>query len=140
MIALDTNVVSELMRPTPHGHVVRWLDEQVADEVVITAVALAELRYGIATLPNGRRRSRLVAALDSVVGEELRGRVLPFDADAAASYAGIMAARRELGRPMSELDGQIAAICASTGARLATRNVRDFARTGISVVDPWRVR
>jgi predicted nucleic acid-binding protein len=137
MIVLDTNVLSELMRRRPAARVVRWVDEQEASALAITAVTVAELLYGIARLADGARKSELAAVVDALVREDFAGRVLSFDAAAAAHYAELVAERDWNGRPVSISDGQIAAICRCHGASLATRNVRDFDRVGIRVFDPW---
>ncbi|MGB2709948.1 MAG: type II toxin-antitoxin system VapC family toxin [Conexibacter sp.] len=139
MIVLDTNVLSELMRRRPAARVVSWIDEQDASALAITAVTAAELLYGVARLAQGVRKTELAAAVDALVREDFAGRVLPFDASAAEHYAELVAERDRKGRPVSTSDGQIAAICRSHGARLATRNVRDFDATGITVLDPWEV-
>ena len=137
MIVLDTNVVSELMRPEPEVVVVEWVDRQVADDVYVTAVTLAELLYGIARLPAGRRKSTLAELLEAMVVEDFDHRVVAFDATAAAHYADIVVGRERAGRPISAADAQIAAVCRSHHAVLATRNVDDFTKTGITVVNPW---
>jgi len=137
MIVLDTNVLSELMRRRPAARVVRWVDEQDAGTLAITAVTVAELLYGVARLADGVRKVKLAAAMDELVREDFVGRVLPFDVAAAAHYAELVADRDRNGRPISVSDGQIAAVCRSHGAALATRNVRDFDATGIAVRDPW---
>jgi predicted nucleic acid-binding protein len=135
VIVLDTNVLSELMRSRPASQVVDWVDGQ--DELAITAVTVAELLYGVARLPDGTRKVKLTAAVRALVEEEFSGRVLAFDGSAAEHYADIVAERERSGRPESSADAQIAAICRTHGAHLATRNVRDFEGTGIDVVDPW---
>lgn len=137
MIVLDTNVLSELMRRRPAVRVVRWVDEQDASRLAITAVTVAELLYGIARLADGARKTKLTGAVDALVREDFVGRVLPFDVAAAADYAELVAERERQGRPVSVSDGQIAAICRFHGAALATRNVRDFDAIGIVVLDPW---
>lgn len=138
MIVLDTNVVSELMRTDADAAVVAWLDQRPAEEVFLTAVTTAELRYGVAGLPAGRRKTTLADRLGRLIEDDLAGRVLPFDDDAAGHYAPIVAGRDARGEPISMADAQIAAICRSRGARLATRNTKDFRHTGIDVTDPWR--
>ena len=137
MILLDTNVVSELMRGTPEPAVVAWLDAQEASAVYISVVTEAELRYGVAILPEGRRRTRLAAELDTTLEEEIGRRVLPFDRAAARSFAAIGAARRAAGMPISHADCQIAAIARSRGARVVTRNDGHFEQCGIEVINPW---
>jgi len=137
MIVLDTNVLSELMRRRPTARVVRWVDEQDASGLAITAVTVAELLYGVARLADGARKTKLAAAVEALVREDFAGRVLPFDTAAAEHYADLAADRERQGRPVSVSDGQIAAICRCHGTRLATRNVHDFDATGITVLDPW---
>ena len=137
MFAIDTNVASELMRPEPAPAVAAWIAERHAQEMYLTAVTEAELRYGVAILPVGRRRSRLEAAMTRWLDVGFRERILPFDSAAARAYAEIAADRRQAGRPIGEADCQIAAICRSRGAVLITRNTRDFTGAGIAVADPW---
>ena len=137
MIVLDTNVVSELMRDNAHAEVLAWLDERPARELFVTAVTEAEIRAGIAFLPEGKRRKGLGEAAEQVLDNLFAGRVLPFDSSAARAYAEIAAARRAAGRPISQADGQIAAIAGSRGMAVATRNVGDFEGMGIDIIDPW---
>lgn len=137
MILLDTNVLSELMRPVPSAAVESWMSGQPVAGIFISAITEAELRYGLALLPDGQRQRRLVAQAEAMLAEDFAGRVLPFDSPAASAYARIAAARRLSGRPIAQADAQIAAIAASRGASLATRNTADFVDCGIDVVDPW---
>ena len=137
MFAIDTNVASELMRPEPAPAVAAWIAERHAQEMYLTAVTEAELRYGVAILPVGRRRRMLETAMTRWLDVGFRERILPFDSAAARAYAEIAADRRQAGRPIGEADCQIAAICRSRGAVLITRNVRDFIGAGIAVADPW---
>ena len=137
MFAIDTNVASELMRPEPAPAVAAWVAERDAREMYLTAVTEAELRYGVAILPAGRRRSTLEAAMNRWLDQGFGEHILPFDSAAARAYARIAADRRRAGRPIGEADCQIAAICRSRGAVLITRNVRDFDGAGIVVADPW---
>ena len=137
MVVIDTNIVSELMRAEPSAEVLAWMDDQPPRELFVTAVTEAEVRTGIALLPDGRRRRGLAEACERACGSLFAGRVLPFDSDAARSYAEIVVARRVLGRPVSHADGQIAAIARSRGMAVATRNIRDFEDMGIDVFDPW---
>lgn len=138
MIVLDTNVVSELMRSAPNERVVSWVTQQSSVELATTSVTLAEVRYGILRLPDGRRQSQLLEAFDDVFAA-FREHVLPFDATAAEQYADIATARERAGQPISGCDGQIAAICRSHRAGLATRNTDDFDGLGLEIVNPWIV-
>jgi predicted nucleic acid-binding protein len=137
MIVLDTNVVSELMRATPEPTVLAWLQQTSSTGLYTTAVTVAEIRYGIARLPEGRRRQTLHQAADEIFAAFPR-QVLPFDLAAASAYADVAAGRERDGNPISGFDGQIAAICRSQAAVLATRNTKDFTDTGISLIDPWQ--
>ena len=137
MIVLDTNVISELMRAEPDGRVLAWLEKQPMAGLFTSTLTQAEIYYGLALLPEGGRREALLAAAGPMFDVDLAGRILPFDSDAALACPEIATGRRFGGRPISQIDAQIAAIVRSRGARLATRNVRDFADCGIVVVDPW---
>ena len=137
MIVLDTNVVSELLRPAPSRQVEAWLSAQDGAQVYFTAVGEAELRHGVAVLPEGRRRTALTKAIEDILGEDFRGRILPFDSAAAKAYAAIAAERRAAGRPISQFDCQIAAIARANAAAVATRNTSDFEACGIPLMDPW---
>ena len=137
MILIDTNVVSEPMRPAPAPTVMTWFAAQDSSALYLTAVSEAELRAGAAILPAGRRRDRLAAEVDAVVREDFAGRVLPFDSAAARAYAEIAASRRSVGRPILEADCQIVAIARARDAAVATRNAADFEHCGVSVIDPW---
>lgn len=139
MILLDTNVLSELMRPAPDLGVERWLAGQPDASVFISAITEAELRYGAAVLPSGKRRSVLVTEIEGMLGEEFGGRILPFDSLAARAFAIIASDRRHAGKPISQADAQIAAIARSRGASLATRNVPDFEGCGVEVINPWQI-
>ena len=137
MIVLDTNLVSEVMRPEPAPSVVGWMTRWASADLALTAVTAAELQFGVARLPAGRRRTGLARAVHAMLTEDFAGRVLPFDVTAAGHYAEIVRRREVAGRPISIADAQIAATCLSYGAVLATRNVRDFEGTGLDLVDPW---
>lgn len=137
MIILDTNVLSEILRPTPEQHVVDWLAAQDGAVIYLTAITEAELRHGVAILPADRRRDGLVAMIDQIVREDFAGRVLPFDSPAAETFAAIAASRRAIGRPIMHADCQIAAIAQVHGATVATRNTPDFADCGIDLINPW---
>lgn len=139
MILLDTNVLSEFMRPLPDPAVVRWLDGQAGDRVWTSSVSRAEIELGLALLPDGRRKRSLAAAAGAMFEEDFAGRSLPFDDGAATRYAEIVATRSRSGRPVSIEDAQIAAIALSHGLVLATRNERDFVGIdSLVVVNPWR--
>lgn len=138
MIVLDTNVLSEMMRPDPDATVAAWISARPASSLFTTTVTQAEILYGLALLPSTRRRRLLEAAVSEIFATDLAGRVLPFDQAAARSYAEIAAARRRAGRPLAQFDAQIAAIARSRGAGVATRNVTDFEGCGIDVTDPWQ--
>ena len=138
MIILDTNIISELTRQAPEPRVVSWLDSLPAEEVGTTAVTAAELLYGVARIPAGRRKRELAAAVRGLLGDELRDRILPFDEHCASGYADIVCGRETLGRPIGAADAQIAAICRTAEATLATRNTADFSGTGIELINPWK--
>ena len=137
MVVIDTNIVSELMRSEPSAEVLAWMDNRPPRELFVTAVTEAEVRTGIALLPEGRRRRSLAEACERAFGSLFAGRVLPFDSDAARAYAEIVAACRVRGHPVSQADGQIGAIARSRGMAVATRNTRDFENMGIDIFDPW---
>ena len=137
MLLLDTNVVSELMRATPEAKVLAWVDEQRASSLFLSAISQAEVLYGIALLPEGRRKQGIAEAADLAFTRYFFGRILPFDSAAAGAYAAIALERRAIGRPIAQIDAQIAAIARSRGATLATRNTGDFEDCGIDVIDPW---
>lgn len=137
MIILDANVVSELLRAAPAPAVEAWLAAQDGAEVYFTSVSEAELRRGVAILPAGRRRDALAEAVEGILAEDFRSRILPFDSAAARAYAAIAAGRRAAGRPISQFDCQIAAIAHAHEAAVASRNVGDFNGCGIEVIDPW---
>lgn len=136
-VVLDTNVISELMRATPDLQVEEWVRGVQPALVHTTAVTLAEVRFGIARLPAGRRRALLGDAAEEVFGA-FADRVLPFDIAAAGHYAEVVIAREHAGIPIAGSDAQIAAICRVVRAALATRNTGDFAGLGLDLIDPWR--
>lgn len=137
MIVLDTNVLSEGLRPSPAEAVLRWLAAQDPHVVWTTTVTLAEVLYGIEALPAGKRRAGLADTVEKIFAEDLSGQILPFDEEAARMYAKIMAGRKALARPISHPDAMIAAIARSRDAVVATRNTKDFEHCGIRIVNPW---
>jgi predicted nucleic acid-binding protein len=138
VIVLDTNVLSELMRPEPAEPVVAWVSSQTATSQYTTTITQAEILYGILLLSAGKRRTRLLAAAEAMFAEDFAGRVLGFGSDAAPLYARIAAERRRLGRPISHFDAQIAAIARANGAKVVTRNMADFRGCGVELIDPWK--
>ena len=138
MIVLDTNVLSEIMRAQPERKVIKWLDRQESDSLVLTAITVAEILYGVSRLPDGQRKTDLREIALMVFNDDFADRIFAFDVSAAIYYAELVATRERAGRPISMADAQIAAICQCTGASLATRNIRHFERAGIELVDPWK--
>lgn len=137
MIVVDTDVISELMRPSPAPAVVDWVRTHSQRELYTTSITLAEVRYGIERLDDGRRKELFKSTAEELFaafGEY----VLPFDRAAAIQYATIVGARDRAGLPIDGFDAQIAAICSAHKAMLATRNVKDFRDTGVEIIDPWR--
>lgn len=137
MLVLDTNLVSELMRPEPDPRVLGWVAAQPLREMAIAAVTLMEIRFGIAVLPYGRRRSELDRRFRRFLVQGFPDRILPFDAAAAEACADIRAARKSMGRPIGIEDGMIAALAKVQGAAVATRDVGGFDGCGIALVSPW---
>ncbi len=136
MIVLDTNVVSELLRPAPAAEVVAWLRRQEAASLATTAITVAEIQFGLARLPAGRRATELQRLADNALAS-FPAQVLPFDVSSAELYGDLAARRERAGRPIDALDAQIAAICVFRAASLATRNTKDFVDTGVDLLDPW---
>jgi toxin FitB len=136
MVILDTNIISEALKPSPSPDVIQWLRSQHAASVHTTAITIAEILQGVEMLPAGRRRKALQNAV-ALALNEFSGRVLPFDVEAAAVYARLVAHRQGQGRPLAPLDGIIAAIALTHKATLATRNVKDFAGCGLRLANPW---
>ena len=137
MIILDTNVLSEALRPAPSEQVLRWMGKVPAASFYTTAITQAEIFAGLAMMPEGVRKASLITAATALLEIDLASRVLPFDSDAARQYPEIAVTRSRLGLPSSSFDLQIAAIARSRGAALATRNTGDFEHCGIEVVNPW---
>lgn len=138
MIVLDTSVISEIFRPSPETRVVDWLASLTGD-VAITSVTLAEMLAGMRRLPDGRRKTELTKHIEAALGPYRGSRsMMPFDEAAAECYADVLVARESVGAPISTADAQIAAICLAHDATCATRNAKDFAHTGIDLINPWR--
>lgn len=137
MILLDTNVLSELMKAKPAPEVVAWIDQQPAGKLYISAITVAEILYGIARLPDGKRKTSFADLARLMFDEDFAGRILPFDTEAASRYASLAAASEAQGRVADMADAQIAAIAALYDAPVATRNVRHFDHLGVSVINPW---
>ncbi len=138
MIVLDTNVVSEAMKPAPDAAVRAWMNDQAAETLYLTTVTLAELLFGIAALPAGKRKDMLALTLDGLMGL-FRDRVLPFDTDAARRYAELAVTAKASGRGFPTPDGYIAAIAASRGFLVASRDTAPYESAGASVINPWDV-
>ncbi|MDD2878733.1 MAG: type II toxin-antitoxin system VapC family toxin [Acidiphilium sp.] len=137
MLVLDTNMLSEMMRPEPERKIVDWIVRQPSDELFTAAVCQAEILAGLAIMPKGRRRADLEEAARAMFADDFDGRILPFDTEAAAGYAEIFAARRNVGRPSGTIDLMVAAIARVRGASVVTRNVADFEGVGVAIVNPW---
>ena len=137
MIVLDTNVLSECWRKSPNIQVLTWLAAQPQASLFTTTVVESEILYGVQLLADGARKDALSLAVKAVFNDNLTGRVLTYDRDAARSYAEIASNRKKMGKPISQFDAMIAAVAHSRGATLATRNVKDFEGCAIPLLDPW---
>lgn len=137
MILLDTNVLSELMRAKPDPRVLCWVDAQPSSQLAICSITVAEILYGIARMPDGKRKKSLFDMASAMFDEDFAGSILPFDSDAAVHYAKIAAESEARGRVVEMADAQIAAIARQHDAVVATRNIRHFESLGVDLVDPW---
>lgn len=137
MIILDTNIISEMMKLSPAPAVVAWLDKQNVTDIFITTITIAEIVYGLHSLPEGNRRQLLEEAFNKAILEAFMHRILLFDEEAAHCYGKLMAQRKKIGRPLSILDGQIASIAYVRSAMVASRNTRDFSDCGLQLVNPF---
>ena len=138
MIVLDTNVVSEVQKPNPDKRVMAWLDAQEPGDLYVTAITAEELLFGTFILPVGNRRARLVGAVEAILQEDFKGRVLPYDVTAALVYAMRVSAARQRGITIGHADGQIGAVVAAQkAAKIATRDTGPFEALGIEVINPW---
>lgn len=137
MILLDTNIISEMMRPLPSTQVIRWINQQKSMYIFVSTVTIAEISYGLQALPRGKRRMQLEHAFNQTINRAFENRILSFDLSAAYWYGKIMALRKSSGRPLGVPDGQIAAIAGTQGFALATRNGRDFISCGLEIINPF---
>jgi hypothetical protein len=137
VIILDTNVISEVIKPEPSVHVMKWLESIVPSLLFTTSVNEMEVLYSIQLMPQGRKRDALQRAAIGIFQEKLGKRVLPFEAEAAPVFALLAATRKQLGRPIGSFDCQIAAIARVYGASIATRDLKDFSNCGVELIDPW---
>lgn len=140
MILVDANVISEPWKPKPDTHVLEWLDAQAVETLYLSAITVAELRYGIATLPAGRRRTVLGGRLERTLLPVFAARVLPFDLAATKTYADLMARARATGKAVGHADGYIAAIAATHGFIIASRDTAPFEAVSVEVINPWEFR
>ncbi|WP_410842974.1 type II toxin-antitoxin system VapC family toxin [Paraburkholderia sp.] len=136
---MDTNVLSEVLRPAPVASVLAWLAKQQRAALFTTSITRGEILYGVQSLPAGSQKEMLRNAVMGIFNSDFAGQLLSFDSDAADLYANIATSRKRVGRPISQSDAMIAAITLSRGASLATRNVKDFVDCGIEIIDPWSV-
>ncbi|MGV9799600.1 PIN domain-containing protein [Mycobacterium sp. NPDC003449] len=137
MILVDTNVISEPLRKVPDARVVEWIDAQPLEILYLSAITVAELRFGAASLPAGKRRDRLRHSLETQVLPLFAGRILAFDLPASQSYADLMSKARAAGLAVGVADGYIAATAAANGMTVASRDAAAFEATGVAVIDPW---
>jgi predicted nucleic acid-binding protein len=137
MILVDTNVVSEPWKPNPDVRVLAWIDDQAIETLFLSAITVAELRFGIAAMPVGKRRSTLHDRLERDVMPLFAGRILSFDLDTSRAYADLMAAARSSGRAIGMADGYIAATAQARGLTIATRDIKPFEAAGLKVINPW---
>ena len=138
MILLDTNVISELFRPSPNPTVIGWFANTDSSHLYLSTITETELRYGIFIMPEGQRRESLNKAIDRTLHEDFGGRILPFDRMSASACALVRAQRKKLGREIGLADAQIAGIALSRKIPIATRNSKDFQNCGVELIDPWK--
>ena len=137
MILLDTNVISEPLRRVPEARVINWLDAQSLETLYVSAITVAELRFGVASLPVGKRRDKLQASIENQILPLFSGCVRPFDMDCTTAYAELMAKAKSTGLAITAADGHIAAIAAANRFSIATRDVSPFQAAGVNVINPW---
>lgn len=138
MIILDTNVVSEALRPARDPAVVTWLDQQAAETLYLTAISLSELLIGIQIMPNGKRKTAISSALEALMSRLFESRILAFDQEAAVAYSVLISGARAVGKSVSMPDGQIGAIACVRGFCVATRDVVPFHTLGVPAINPWK--
>lgn len=136
-IILDTNVLSEPMRPAPDRNVVEWLSSLAPENLRVTTVSLGEMAYGMARMPQGRRKTNCGRTLNAIFSN-FRDRIYDFNTQSALHYGEIKAMRQAMGRPTDDLDAQIAAIAKAHGCVVATRNIKDFEGVGVPLINPWK--
>jgi predicted nucleic acid-binding protein len=139
MIVLDTNVISELWKKEPDPNVLAWIDAQIVETLCLSTITVAELRYGVATMPESKRRSIYDERLEREVLPAFSGRILSFDLDTSRAYAQLMAAARATGRAVGQADGYVAATASARGLMVATRDTSPFEAAGLQVIDPWNM-
>lgn len=137
MLLLDTNVISEMMLSRLAPQVRKFLERHGREEIWTCSIVVGELLYGVALMPDGRRKKTLANDIELMIREDFHGRIYSYDLAAARFFGEILAARFRMGRPLSEADAQIAAIARTRGAHVVTRNVRDFEHCGIPLINPW---
>ncbi|OHV78440.1 type II toxin-antitoxin system VapC family toxin [Ensifer sp. LCM 4579] len=139
MILLDTNVISELWKVAPDANVLAWIDAQMVETLYLSAITVAELRFAMATMPEGQRRTIFQDRLEQDVLPVFSGRILSFELDASRAYADLMARARTTGRAIGKADGYIAATAAARGLMVATRDTGPFEAAGLTIINPWEI-
>ena len=137
MIILDTNIISEVMRPQPEQNVIQWLNKQRSNDLYISSISIAEINYGLYVLPQGRRKQQLKSRFNQFINKAFLYQTLDFDEQAAILYGQVMGEGKLIGHPMSVLGGQIAAIALHNGFAVASRNVKDFKYCGVEIINPF---
>lgn len=140
MIILDTNVISELWKAAPDPNVLAWIDAQMVETLYLSAITVAELRFGLAAMPVGKRRATYQERLEGEVLPAFTSRILPFDLDASQAYADLMAQAKAAGKAIGRADGYIAATAAARGLMVATRDTSPFEAAGLNIINPWEIR
>ncbi len=137
MIIIDTNIISEMMKPAPEKKVLDWFNDQESVSLYLTTITIGEIGYGIRALPNGKRSRLLTIGFEDLLSTAFESRILGFDEAAARRYGDVMVNRKENGRPLSLFDGQIIAIAQTNACAIATRNIRDFEYCGLTLINPF---